>query len=133
MNYNDELLDDAYQLFDSLQFPRNLTFHEYMLMAKGTSIYPKEGLLKNLALGIAAETGEIANEIKKLDRDSGGEGGITDEIMQDLLNECGDVMWYLAVLIHALHGDMGEVAATNIWKLRDRQKRGVIGGSGDNR
>ena len=133
MNLNDELLEDAMEQFDSANYPKRLTFNEYSLMAWGTSIYPKDGLLKNLALGIAGEAGEIANKVKKLDRDLGGEGGMTDEAADEILKECGDALWYLAVLIRALHGNMGEVAVANIAKLRDRQKRGVIGGSGDNR
>jgi NTP pyrophosphatase (non-canonical NTP hydrolase) len=58
---------------------------------------------------------------------------VSDEDKQELVKEIGDVLWYLAVLAQHLGYDFEEVGKRNIAKLRDRQKRNKIGGSGDNR
>ena len=60
-----------------------LSFEEYQTNAKQTALYPNR--LKNLeypTLGLAGEAGEVANIVKKIQRDFGGE--ITDEIRAKL-------------------------------------------------
>jgi hypothetical protein len=42
-------------------------------------------------------------------------------------------LWYISVIAHQLGLNLDEVAQGNISKLADRQKRGVLGGNGDNR
>ncbi len=81
---------------------------------------PEEWKLKQavMGLGIAGEAGEVADMVKKhvghghpLDRDA-------------LVEELGDVLWYVAA-IATLHGlTLGDVATTNVAKLRLRYPDG---------
>ncbi len=88
-----------------------------------------EGRVSYFALGAAGEAGEIANKTKKLLRGDKNQ----QELCADMVQEIGDVLWYLAMLCNELKLDLGTIADLNLKKLADRQVRGVIGGSGDNR
>ena len=74
--------------------------------------------LVNTALGLAGESGEVADIIKKtffhghsLDREA-------------LYKELGDVLWYLAVMADALGFALDEIAQANVDKLRARYPEG---------
>ena len=82
-------------------------------------------------LGLVGEAGEMANKLKKVARDKGGEMDL--DALKDGEKELGDVMWYVAAVATGLRTTLGQVAARNIAKLRSRKDRGVLGGSGDNR
>lgn len=47
--------------------------------------------------------------------------------------ELGDVMWMVAAIADDNGLSLSEIAEHNIAKLIDREQRGVIDGSGDNR
>ena len=83
------------------------------------------------ALGIAGESGELMEKIKKLFRDKGGI--VTEDFRQALIKEMGDILWYMARLCYYLGIDFGEVAESNLKKLYSRMERGKIHGSGDDR
>ena len=51
----------------------------------------------------------------------------------DLMKELGDVLWFVAQFATEMDIDLDEIAEKNLAKLEDRQKRGVIRGSGDDR
>jgi NTP pyrophosphatase (non-canonical NTP hydrolase) len=105
---------------------------DYQEKAKSTAIYPNQG--ENIyypALGLAGETGEVLNKIKKVMRDH--EGVVNDEYKQILKKELGDVLWYVAGLCTELDLDMAEVAEENINKLFSRKERGKLQGDGDDR
>ena len=83
------------------------------------------------ALGLAGESGEIANKLKKIIRDHEGDESQID--VADISKELGDVLWYIANLTNYLDIPLDDVAHQNIAKLESRQKRNQLGGSGDNR
>lgn len=80
-------------------------------------------------LGLTGEAGEVANKVKKLQRD----GINPDDIREDIASELGDVFWYLAAVATEFNLSLDVIAQTNLLKLESRSARGVIGGSGDNR
>jgi len=77
------------------------------------------------------EAGEVQGKIKKIIRDNGGI--ITNEATEEIKSELGDTLWYITSMCENLGITLADVATANIDKLHDRQKRGVLGGSGDNR
>jgi len=83
-------------------------------------------LIEN-TLGLIGESGEIAEKIKKLLRDN------TKVEAQDIIKELGDVAFYLTALANYFGSSLDEVLELNMIKLNDRQERGVLKGSGDNR
>jgi len=105
--------------------------NEYQSWTETTAIYPKEFELSYLALGLVGEAGEIANHIKKVLRDYNGK--VTDEMKKTLINELGDVEWYIARLCEFLGTTIEDVMQINFEKLESRKKRNVLKGSGDNR
>jgi NTP pyrophosphatase (non-canonical NTP hydrolase) len=85
----------------------------------------------HLVLGLVGESGEIAEKAKKLIRDKNSDLAQLDR--DDIAAELGDVLWYAAVLASFLDLSLNDVAQRNIDKLADRQRRAVLGGSGDYR
>ena len=72
------------------------------------------------------QAGEVAGKFKKALRDgTPNPAGMAAEL--------GDCLWYLACLAGSFGYTLEEIAAMNLAKLADRQQRGVIGGSGDER
>ena len=106
-----------------------MTFDEYQKRADKTAIYPPEKGFEYLATGLAAEAGEVAGLISKGIR--GDHMGMVSHV--DLMKELGDVLWFVAQFATEMDIDLDEIAVQNLWKLEDRQKRGVIRGSGDDR
>ena len=113
---------------------------KYQELAFSAAQYPKTvddvdstanvGLLYAV-LGLAGEAGELCNKVKKVLRDS--DGVLTKERKQQLQDELGDCMWYVAAVATELGIDLSEVCTGNVNKLFDRKERGVIKGDGDNR
>ena len=98
-----------------------MKFEEYQAEAKQTALYPNR--LKNLeypTLGLAGEAGEVANIVKKIQRDHGGM--ITDETRIKLKDELGDVLWYISACADELGLTLEEIAEFNIGKLAKRHK-----------
>ena len=109
-----------------------MTLDEYQQLALRTAaVKAKKNELFHLLLGLIGETGEIAEKFKKLVRDNNSDASAVDT--DDLARELGDVLWYVAVLADYFDLKLEEVGRQNIAKLADREKRGVLGGSGDNR
>lgn len=96
-----------------------MTFEEYQAAASRTALYPRR--MENLeypTLGLAGEAGEVANIVKKIQRDS--DGIITDETRAKLKDELGDVLWYISACADELGLTIGEIAAYNVDKLAKR-------------
>ena len=106
-------------------------FATYQQQAQTTAVYPNrgEGNFIYPALGLAGETGEICEKIKKAIRDEGGV--ISDERRMLLAKELGDVLWYVSTLATELGLDLDEIAAGNLAKLVARKQSGKLHGSGD--
>jgi NTP pyrophosphatase (non-canonical NTP hydrolase) len=105
---------------------KNVNFKEYQELAAKTAIYPEEYRIVYPALGLAGESGEVAEKVKKYIRDG--------NLDRDLLaKELGDVLWYVSALSRDLGIDLDDVASRNIDKLRSRAERGTLRGSGDSR
>ena len=110
----------------------NLTLNDYQKAAlKTTRGHDEHNELFHLVLGLTGETGEVAEKFKKLVRDK--DSDIKQLDLNDMSKELGDVLWYLAVLADFLGISLEDIAQTNLTKLADRQKRGLLNGSGDNR
>ena len=108
------------------------SFNQYQLRAGMTAIYPDRG--DNLyypALGLAGEAGEVCEKIKKVMRDKNGELTTKDRTL--LISELGDVLWYVSAIADELDAFLGDIALVNIEKLRGRQERDTLSGSGDER
>lgn len=112
-----------------------MKLNEYQRAARSTDQLPPDGMAGNvrvnelrLAAGVSDEAGEVLGKYKKAIRDS-------DERLDDseIIDELGDVLWYVALLADELDTDLGAVARRNLDKLNDRQTRGVLAGSGDRR
>lgn len=108
-----------------------MKFSDYQAAARATAIYPLQAAVTYPLFGLCGEVGELANKYKKVIRDDGGK--LSDEKRAQLLDELGDIVWYVAALVSDLGGSLEEVAFNNIQKLRSRHERGVIQGDGDNR
>ena len=99
-----------------------MTFDEYQTEASATALYPNR--MKNLeypTLGLAGEAGEVANIVKKIQRDHGGV--ITEEVRGKLQDELGDVLWYISACADELGLTLDEIAAFNVNKLAKRHGR----------
>ncbi len=110
-----------------------MDFQEYQRGAMRTAVYPGRGTgnWTYPALGLAGETGEICEKLKKAIRDDGSR--ISPERLSLLAKELGDVLWYVAALCTELGLDLQTVAEKNLDKLAQRQVTGKLHGDGDNR
>jgi NTP pyrophosphatase (non-canonical NTP hydrolase) len=99
-----------------------MNFEEYQSEASQTALYPRR--MSNLdypTLGLAGEAGEVANIVKKIQRDN--DGVITDEIRGKLKDELGDVLWYISACADELGLTLNEIAEFNVGKLAKRHNR----------
>ena len=109
-----------------------MTLNEYQIQSRRTARYPEQG--NNYiypTLGLAGEDGEVANKIKKIQRDH--HGALSEEVRQEILSELGDVLWYLTQLTTEFNALLDEVAQNNLDKLGQRLAQGKISGVGDQR
>jgi len=110
-----------------------VTFDEYQKQALTTAHNTHEPLMEKTiwAMGVAGEAGEVVEKWKKIVAYKGGE--TTQEDLDELAKELGDVVWYIAVMAHSLGYSFDDIMARNVEKLKSRKARGVIIGKGDNR
>ncbi len=93
-------------------------FSDYQKAAPNTAkmdLSTDDGKIE-LALGLSAETGSVSKIFKKLVRD-GISLGTQKEQLKD---ELGDVLWYVAVIAHSMELPLEEVAKSNIDRTADR-------------
>lgn len=114
----------------------SLTLQQYEDAARATAVFPPANGVAYCSLKLCGEAGEHAEKVGKLmfrgdfDEKSEAEKELAKEL---LLYELGDVLWYVANLATLYGSSLERVAVLNIEKLADRQRRGVLKGSGDQR
>jgi NTP pyrophosphatase (non-canonical NTP hydrolase) len=97
-----------------------IRMNEYQALAERTAGAGREGERRQIvaALGLAGEAGEFANMVKKMI--AHGHPITADELAEEL----GDVMWYLAEAATACGLALNDIAQMNVDKLRARYPDG---------
>ena len=98
-----------------------MTANEYQKAAMRTASgmnYEHHGMLMNGVLGLAGETGEVADIVKK----ATFQGHDLDK--KHIARELGDIAWYLAVTATAIGYDLETIFKMNIDKLKLRYPDG---------
>lgn len=97
-----------------------MTLNEYQGLAQRTSnpALTQEEHLLNAMLGLAGETGECCDLVKKGLYQDGR------KIRDKLFDELSDVMWYIAEAAAAMGWQMDDIAKHNVDKLRKRFPNG---------
>lgn len=104
-----------------------MQFNKFFETVKETAQYADSNRVVYPALGLAGETGEAVDIIKKSIRyaDAGDVFTLVDsksgkDRTEDMKLELGDVMWYWCNLIHDLGLDPEEIFQMNYDKLHKR-------------
>lgn len=128
----------TFKLDDSIEIPEGKSIKafegfisEYQMVARTFALPQIADNLFYMALKLGGEVGEFQEKIGKVLRDQDGQ--FSEEDVNALGRELGDVLWYVANLSSLFNLDLEQVAWGNIQKLQDRLNRGVIQGSGDDR
>lgn len=120
-----------------------MTLGEYQEMAM-TTCTPSSDNFAYMMLNLMGEVGEFAGKVAKAIRKekavvytnnlilSRKEEMSADDIAE-LRKELGDIAWQLAGVCSVMGWSLDDICVENLAKLRDRQRRGVIVGDGDNR
>lgn len=75
-------------------------------------------------LGLAGETGEVIELIKKQYRNHAGE--LSPEFADAIKDEVGDVLYYLARVCEEAGFDLSDALINNMDKLEARKRRGTL-------
>jgi NTP pyrophosphatase (non-canonical NTP hydrolase) len=100
-----------------------MKFDEYQQTIEKFAVYPREAQLTAIAyltLGLNGEAGEVAEQVKKAIRN---DGQINDERRARILDEMGDVLWYISRLASEFGATLSDVAEQNIGKLEERRNQ----------
>jgi NTP pyrophosphatase (non-canonical NTP hydrolase) len=108
--------------------------NDYQTAARRTAM---GNSLDHFVMGLTEEAGEVAGVMKRFHRGDdkyiGLDGDISKLAKEKLIAECGDVLWYIAMIADELMIPLEDIAQYNIDKLADRAARKAIKGEGDNR
>lgn len=123
-----------------------MKLNDYQLQAM---TYARFSSLDYPFAGLAEEAGEVLGKLAKAQRKwemcqesvlenlsiahFEPEAEKEKELLESLKKELGDTLWMIQACAHNLGLTLEEIAQDNIEKLSDRDARGVICGSGDNR
>lgn len=107
------------------------TLAEYQVAAAKFALYPKDQGVVYTAAALAGEAGEYVGKVSKIIR--GDYNLEAPGIRQKLVDELGDVLWYLSGCCDSLGVSLREVALNNLSKLTSRAERDLIKGDGDDR
>ena len=98
----------------------------YRSIMDGLDLYPADKALECYVFGLVSEAGEVAGKMKKLARG--------DDVKKEaIIQELGDVLWYLDRLAKYFNYEIPDLASVNHDKLIKRQKEGTLRGDGDSR
>lgn len=103
-----------------------ISLDTYQSMVKETVVYPPDNALLYTALGLAGESGEVANVVKKVVRDDGGEPTFNRKVA--IIDELGDVVWYVTALAAELGYSLEQVLDRNRKKLQHRKLNNQLHG-----
>lgn len=110
-----------------------MNMHTYQVRTREYAIYPDVNLGTLRAVVYCGyglgEAGEVQGKIKKVLR---GDKTLK-QAKREILEELGDVLWYIARLADELGDDLDELARRNLKKLDARVQAGTIQGDGDER
>ena len=107
-----------------------MQFNEYQKLAKTTR---KETATEQYVVyNMVGEVGEFCSKLAKIIRDGLPEDA-EDEFEIGLKKEVGDILWHLSAICDDIGWDLDDVAQMNLDKLKARQEKGTISGSGDDR
>lgn len=105
-----------------------MKFNEYMREAARTlKPQPIDRSYANLAMGLAGESGEVVDLLKKMLFHG------KNVAPADLEEELGDVLWYIATLCHISGLSLEAVAYKNVQKLKARYPDGFSEERSNNR
>lgn len=107
------------------------TFNEYSKKQEQTVWYQHENIVKHPFFGLAEKVGRVCELAKKCIRDDGGVWSLDRK--EKLAKELGDVLWYVSDIARCTGLSLEEIATANVEKLKSRQERGVLKGSGNDR
>ena len=130
-----------------------MQLNDYQDQTKTTALYPTENLsgLIYTVLGVGNEAGELQGKVKKLLRGDKPHlaqavafrihgvslptetANMADEVVDNLILELGDVLWYVSEVARVLGVSLETVARYNLAKLAARSEAGTIKGDGDHR
>jgi NTP pyrophosphatase (non-canonical NTP hydrolase) len=103
-----------------------MELNKYQEQAGTTAEYPGKGESLGLyyaALGLG-EAGEVQNEVKKVLRNDNGV--LTEKRKNAIIDEAGDVLWYLAALATEVGVTLQDIAELNLKKLAKRKEEDTI-------
>lgn len=96
-----------------------MNMNEYQALAKRTSnTTAKSDKLENALLGLSGEVGELCDHYKKYMYQG------HDIDYDHMIEEAGDVLWYLSELADGLDISLEDIAIRNIEKLAKRYPKG---------
>lgn len=101
---------------------RSLTFHAYQQQAAATDRVRGEDLHSMMVplLGLAGEAGSLLSEFKKWLREGPRYKPFSDQVSEEI----GDILWYLANIADKMGLDLQEIAEENLAKIAERWSAG---------
>lgn len=115
-----------------------MELEQYMNWTRETAVYPEAGSgsqreMNYLVIGLNDEAGEVAGKWKKLLR--AGVVSLSEDLpvlllpehRNMILDEMGDVLWYLARMCKVLGITPEDLADRNVGKLTVRKAEGQLG------
>ena len=110
----------------------NAKFQQYTEQTDEVAVYPGAGTgltpdISYLGLGLAGETGEAIDVIKKIVRDGPNvDPEVREERIRKLQAEFGDIMWYYCRLMRVFGFKIDDVLDMNINKLMERKAKNEL-------